>query len=260
MNQTLPLVLVTSLLAGGVGAVATTALRSDTAPQSPTVSTDGNGEVLSAIRDLQDDFDAMDQRLAMVESQNELAPISGSSMRSSVDAPAISKDDLQEAVAGFLKSEAKGASPITAQLVEAVIEEREQREDLEREERRQTDREKRLEDKLGKMQSELSLDQNQMASLRTLYQDHTAKSTEMWTSMRDGTSEMTREEGMAAWRVLNEERKSTIEGLMTPSQFETYNENGYDDRGGFGRRGGNAGGARNAGGRNNGGGGRRGGV
>lgn len=255
MSNTLPIAAIVGLVAGGVGAVATTALRSPT-PPDVTSQAENDTAILASLNDIGARLTAMDERIEMLETESELAPIAGGAVpiRSAAAAPQYSEEDLKEIVSSVLKDE-RNAIPITDELVNAAIERRDERRREEREERQAAEAEKRLEDKLGKMQSELGLDMNQVASLRTVYQEQDVKRREMWSAMRDGDLAMNREEMRDSRRTMREGLTESIQGVLTAGQFQLYEENGYDDFGG--RWGGRGGGGRGGGGQ--GGGGRRGG-
>ena len=249
MSNTLPIAAIVGLVAGGAGAVATTSLRA-TPVQDISTQADDNNAILASLEDIGARLNELGDRIELLESESELAPIAGGSpaMRSAAGAPQFSEDDLKEIVASVVKEESNALS-FTDEIVNAAIERRNEKQRQEREERRTAEAEKRLEDKLGKMQSELGLDVNQVASLRTIYQEQDAKRTELWSNMRNGEMNMGREEIMALRNTMREELTQSVQGVMTAGQFQLYEENGYENTGGRWGGGGRGRGGQGGGGR-----------
>lgn len=257
MSNPLPLVLLASLVAGGAGAAATTILTSkpDASAQTTGVTADSS-ELLAKLDSMESNYNDLLDRISTLEDDAQLAPI-GAPERISATA---SEAEIEEVVREVLAGPAAASALTTPELdrrLEAVIEMREERRSQERKAERAAAAEKRMEDRLAKLQSDLGLDQNQVNGMRTIYQDQEIARGEL----RDKVQEMrdngtgSREEMRDMFRGLTDTTNEAIQGVLTPSQYETYQESNNNDRGG--RGGNNGGGGR--GGNNGGGGGGRGG-
>lgn len=247
MSNPLPLVLIASLVAGGVGAAATTILTAKpTTAAAADVGTDSS-EVLAKLDTMQESYNDLIDRIGVLEDNAEMAPISSPARVSAVASEAVTEEVVRDILASMDESEAVLAStPKLERAVEAVIEMRDERRKLERDQERAAATEKRMEDRLAKLQTELGLDQNQVNSMRTIYQDQETRRGELRTemmAMRDaGTG--SREDMRDMWKGLTEQTNVAIQGALTPSQYETYQESYANDRGGRGGGGGNDGGGR----------------
>lgn len=259
MTNPLPIVLVSSLLAGGVGAVAGSTILSP-APTAAETNTAVGADLSSELKDLQAQNRELSNRLKTLEDRESLAPLA-SPGRVAADGANL---NLEEAVRGVLE-EMNGdgtglvaATPSMQAAVESVLEMREQRERQERDQRRAEAEEKRIEDRLAKMQTELGLDQNQTNSMRGIFQDQDLKQNELRDQMRAGRENGTMDfaDMRTMWGDLRAETNTAIEGVLTPVQYEQYQESFANDRGGRGGNDGGGGGGR--GGNDGGGGGRRG--
>ena len=251
MSQTLPIVIVSSLLAGGAGAVLATILQ-PADPVTTEATDDGaNEEILARLTALQQTADANAKRIEDLEAAPALAPVSGA--RS--DAAGLTESEVRALISEVATAEVGEPSSMAAATVERVLEQREERERLEREQRRAADREKRVEDRLAKMQQELGLDLGQMNQMRTLYLERDAKRDEMRQTMRQGFQDgtMNRESMGEMWKTMQTEHETAVQGILTAGQYEQYQESGYDDpwggRGGRGGRGADTGGGNGRGGR-----------
>ncbi len=258
MSNPLPLVLLASLVAGGAGAAATTILNSK--PETSTVQAglnQGNAEILAKLDSMEQSYHSVLDRLEDLEAGAQLVPVGSPTERISAVAPEV---ELKEAVLSVLSDmedpTVAAATPQLERAVEAVIEMRDERRKLEREQKRAAEEEKRLEDRLAKMQTELGLDQNQVSSMRKIYQDQDAKRDELRTemmAMRESGGG-SREEMRAMWGDLRDATNQEIQGVLSPTQYESYTESYGNDRGrGRGNTdnngGGGRGGNRNGGGR-----------
>ncbi|MFT5732723.1 MAG: putative RNase H-like nuclease (RuvC/YqgF family) [Planctomycetota bacterium] len=238
MSNPLPLVLIASLVAGGAGAAATTMLSSKPAATSTTSGiTQDNTDILAKLDSMEQSYYSMADRLEALERNSELVPVGNGAERISAVAPEIVLEDaVRNVLASMDDSETVAATPKLEQAVAAVIEMREERSKLERDQKRAEAEEKRLEDRLAKLQTDLGLDQNQLNSMRTIYQDQDQQRTEFRDKMRDGSGG-SREEIRTLWTDMRDSANTAIEGVLTPSQYETYQESNQNDRG-FGRGGG----------------------
>jgi len=251
MSQTLPIVIVSSLLAGGAGAVLATTLQ-PADPVTTEATDDGaNEEILARLTALQQTADANAKRIEDLEAAPALAPVGGA--RS--DAAGLTESEVRALISEVAAAEVGEPSNMAAATVERVLEQREERERLEREQRRAADREKRVEDRLAKMQQELGLDLGQMNQMRTLYLERDAKRDEMRQTMRQGFQDRTmdRESMGEMWRTMQTEHETAVQGILTAGQYEQYQESGYDNpwggRGGRGADTGGGGGTNGRGGR-----------
>ncbi|QDV07757.1 hypothetical protein Poly30_32890 [Planctomycetes bacterium Poly30] len=254
MSNPLPLVLIASLVAGGVGAAATTLLVTPPAQESAASGVlRDNSEVLAKLDNMEQSYNTLLDRIESLEANSEMVPVGKPAERISAVAPeTVLEDAVRNVLADMDDGAAIAATPKLEQAVEAVIEMREERRRLEREQERAVAEEKRLEDRLAKLQSELGLDQGQVNSMRTIYQEQDQKRTELrdkMMEMRDGGG--SREDVRALWVDLRDSTTNQIKGVLTPSQYETYEASDSNDQGwgrGGGGRGGNTGGGNNPGG------------
>ena len=97
-----------------------------------------------------------------------------------------------------------------------------------------------MEDRLAKLQTDLGLDQTQVDSMRGIFQNQTVKVDEMRQSMREA-----RDSGLdmgsmrEMWTGLRDDTNTAVQGILSPSQYEQYEEsNSNRGWGGRGRGGG----------------------
>ena len=244
MSNPLPLVLIASLVAGGAGAAATTMLSAKPAAASTTGITQDNSDILAKLDSMEQSYYSMADRLEALERNSELVPVGNGSERVSAVAPEIVLEDaVRNVLASMDDTEAIAATPKLEKAVEAVIEMREERRSLERDQKRAEAEEKRLEDRLAKLQTDLGLDQNQLNSMRSIYQDQD----EQRAGLRDKMTELrdaggSRDDVRALWTDLRDSTNTAIQGVLSPTQYETYQESNQNDGGGRGGRGNNGGG------------------
>lgn len=252
MSTSLPITLIASLLAGGAGAVAAVTLTSTNSDPVEAQSMDVESAVLDRLVAIEARMDANARAIDELASKPQLVPVAGSSRldMASAGATGLTKEEVMALIKETATEELSAPSSVAAATVEAVIEQREERERQERDVRRAEEREKRVEDRLAKMQSELGLDMNQMNGMREVYTTRDEKMNEMRASMRQGweTGGMDRTKMREMWTDLRTETDTAIQGVLTPTQFDQYKENGYDDFGGRGGRGGGGGGDAGGGG------------
>ena len=251
MSQTLPIVIVSSLLAGGAGAVLATTLQPVAPVTTETTVAGAEDEILARLTALQQTADANARRIEDLEAAPALAPVGGAR----TDAAGLTEDEVRALISEVSAAEVGEPGTMAAATVERVLEQREERERLERDQRRAAERERRVEDRLAKMQQELGLDLGQMNQMRALYLERDAKRDEMRQTIRQGFEDgtMNRESMGELWKTMQTEHETALQGILTPGQFEQYQESGYDDpwggRGGRGGRGGDNGGGNGRGGR-----------
>jgi chromosome segregation ATPase len=261
MSNPLPLVIIASLIAGGAGAAATTILTSKPAPASTQAVTSDSSEILAKLDSMQQSYDELAGRIGSLEDNAELAPISSPGRVSAAASEAFTEEDVREILKEMDSASVAAVTPNFQRAVESAIEMRDERRKAERDLERAEATEKRMEDRLAKLQTELGLDQNQVNSMRSIYQEQEIKRGELRTEMmamrESGTG--SREDMRDMWRGLTETTNESIQGVLDANQWETYQESNNNDRGGFGRGGGGGGGGNDGGGRGGGGGGGRGG-
>ncbi len=246
MSNPLPLVILASLVAGGAGAAATTILTSkpNTAnAESEAVQSD-SAEVLAKLDSMQQSYDELLGRIDALEDNAEMVPISTPARVSAVATEALTEEDVREILKEMDSASVAAVTPNFQRAVESAIEMRDERRRAEREVERAEAAEKRMEDRLAKLQTELGLDQNQVNSMRTVYQDQEIKRDELRTEMREMRENGTgsREDMRDMWRGLTDSTNESIQGILTPSQYETYKESDSANDRGFGRGGGGGGG------------------
>ncbi|MEM6674947.1 MAG: hypothetical protein AAF726_19010 [Planctomycetota bacterium] len=242
MTQPLPILLAASLITGGAAGVGATMLLTPPGGTRPADTVVGapSDDVLAAIEELRAENRELRQRVEEIEIDTQLAPVlSSGGGRSAVN---VSESDLKDAIRDTLASMGSAESgfaptPEMQSVVENVIEMREERERLEREQRRADAETERLENRLADLQTELGLDQGQVASMRSILQDERVRQTEMRDKMREardaGTMNMTEMRDM--WIEMRDTTNAAVEGVLSPSQYEKYEESQESRR--WGRRG-----------------------
>ena len=261
MADTLPIAIVAGLLAGGAGSAATSALLSKPAVEpAQTADAESLAELKAANERLTKRITAQEERIAFLEATPELDPIEPSATGHRVAADRadlsayITREELRDELAKRATEKLAVVNPATRQAVATVVDELEEERRTEREQRRNEEREKRREDRLAQMQSDLGLDNTQLERMRTTLAEGEERMRSFWTD--PDTRSMGREAAREEFRLIREDMSTSVQDILTPAQYETYQEKGYDSRGGFG--GGRGGGGNDRGG--NGGRGRRGGF
>jgi hypothetical protein len=277
MSMQLPLTIGLALLAGGVGAVVTSAVTgpsSSSAPRSLS-ALDPAGDVALQLRELAASNAQVLERLGRLEERAALTVAAPGRTPAQAEHSAA---DLEAAVAAALaKMGSKDGAPAVVtpdfrKQVETVLALKAEEERLEREQERAQRESQMLEDRLARLQTDLGLDQRQVDGMRKAFQDADARREEMRNSMRDardgGAPDF--ETMRTQWQALATAQDTQIQSILTPSQFEQYKASNPDPRmggrggmfgggpGGAGQGGNNANGG-NANGGNAGGGRRRGG-
>ncbi len=243
MSNSTPLILLGSVLAGGVSAIGATVLLAPAPGPEAAQAASSGPEILAAIDDLGASISNLSQRVEELESTESLAPIAGTGRV----AASLDRSEIENVVNDILGSiegaPASIASPTLESAVANVIEMREERENQERQQRRADAETKRMEDRLAKLQTDLGLDQTQVDSMRGVLQNQTAKVDEMRQTMREA-----RDSGLdmgsmrEMWTGLRDETNTAVQGILSPSQYEQYEESNSSR--GWGGRGGDTGGGR----------------
>ncbi|MEM1449871.1 MAG: hypothetical protein AAF957_01590 [Planctomycetota bacterium] len=265
MSNPIPLVIAASLGAGAAGAVATTIL---VAPPQPAETADttarADSELLAAIDGLRAENRALVERIDALELSSELAPVAVGGRTAATTERSDIEDVVKEVLGSLDGTGTAAPTPAMQTAIESVLDMREERERLERDQKRAEAQERRMEDRLAKLQTELGLDQNQVNSMRTIFQDEDIRRDELRTKMREARDSGNMDFGdvRQMWTDSRDATNQSIQGVLTPSQYEQYQETQQNDR--WGRRGGGDagrdGGGNNGGGGGGGGRGRRGGF
>ncbi|MEL6712309.1 MAG: hypothetical protein AAFP86_00965 [Planctomycetota bacterium] len=243
MADTLPIAIVAGLLAGGAGSAATSALLSKPAVE-PAQAADAESlaELQAANERLMKRITAQEERIAFLEETPDLDPIEPVATGSRVAADRsdlsayITREELKDELAKLATEKLAVVNPATRQAVASVVDELEEERRTEREQRRNEEREKRREDRLAQMQSDLGLDNTQLERMRTTMAEGEERMRAFWTD--PDTRSMGREAAREEFRLIREDMNTSVQDILTPAQYETYQEKGYDSRGGFGRGGG----------------------
>jgi chromosome segregation ATPase len=251
MSNTLPIVIAASVFAGGAGAIATTVLTAPSKPAANDASVQTpNDEVLAAIDALREDTRALVDRVEALEIGAELAPVGGGPTRV---ASSITMSDVEELLDARLGGDGEdvelaAVTPEVLKTVEAAIELREERQRQEREQRRIEQEQQRMEDRLADLQTKLGLDQNQVNQMRTIFQDEAQRRDEMRDTMRElrDSGTMDRDQVRQLWTDARDATNQAIQGVLSPAQYEQYQEENSNNRwgGGMGRDRGAQGGGR----------------
>jgi len=251
-DTSLPIVIVAGLLAGGAGAAATAAFMTPGGGEGGGSA--AQVEELAQLREsnarLAKTLSEYEDRLEMVESLGQMVPPSaaggGSERVAAYDLEMdrfVTREELGDLLKELAKEDLAVVTPAARDTVEAVLEQREEERRQEREQERAERMEEFRENRLAEMQQKLGLDNNQLAQMR----DHMAEGEQ---AMRDlwGNEDiraMDREARRDLFTQMREDADQRVRGILTPAQYEIYQEEGYDNP--FGRRGG--GGQRGGGGR-----------
>lgn len=148
---------------------------------------------------------------------------------------------LQQQVTDLAAALKNPQSPEAASLrssVRVAMEQIREEESVERDREREDRNLARIDERLNELQTELGLDSVQMKSMREVMLVQSQKRSELFESMREGS--MDRSEIRSQMGALRDETNTSLQGILTPMQFEDY-EALEGDRG-FGGRGGGRGG------------------
>jgi len=242
MQVQLPLAILVGVVAGGAGAFGAM-LFQDPAPAAtvtPSGALDPSADLGGQVRALADSNSKLLERLERLETRG------GMVAPNQVRVPAVVGNeslDFEAAVAAAiakLNTAPSGAivTPDFRKQVETVIELRDEESRLVREQERAQRESQVLEDRLARLQSDLSLDSKQVDAMRKVFLDMDTKREEMRTSMREAGGndfQNVREQ----WQALAEGMDTQLRGLLNPVQFDLYKEQNPDPRFGGGGRGGN---------------------
>jgi hypothetical protein len=237
MSMQIPITVAVGLVAGGIGAVAATALRPDAAEPTRIAT------ALDPSSDLDAQLDTLgkrlDERLTKLEAAVAMTVSAPVRIPVSVGNEPVDLEALVAEAVAKLNTAPTGTAvtPDFRKQVEAVIELGKEEERARREQERIAREAQVLEDRLAKLQSDLALDTRQVDGMRQLFLDTDAKRDEMRTAMRDG-----RDGGGAAFEDMRTQWQSLATGMdtrlptiLTPSQYDTYKASNPDR--GFGGRG-----------------------
>ena len=212
-------------------------------PTDSTIAA-ADAELLAAIESLRGETRGLIDRVESLEMNADLAPVGMASAPRSV--AGASRSDIESIVKDVLGSidTADGttvaATPAMQAAVESVLDMREERERLEREQKRAEAQVQRMEDRLAKLQTDLGLDQNQVNSMRTILQDEEVRRDDMRTKMREARDGGNMDMGdvRQMWTDMRTETNTAVQGVLSPSQYEQYQESQQNDRWGGRQRGG----------------------
>lgn len=246
MSNSLPLMLLGSLLAGGVGAAGVTVLLTPPPESAPNAATGDHLAYVEPLAQLSEQVAALTERLDGMDRTDGLAPVAAPGrVAATLDRSEI--EGVVREVLGTLEGASPAATPALETAVANVIEMREEQERQERDQRRAEAETKRMEDRLAKLQTDLGLDQTQVDSMRGIFQEQSEKMDEMRQTMREA-----RDSGIdmgsmrEMWTDLRDSTNESIKGVLSPTQYEQYEESGASRWGG---RGGNDAGRGGRGGR-----------
>jgi chaperonin cofactor prefoldin len=241
MSMQIPLTLAVGLAAGGIGAVAATALRPEPATQSPsTAALDPASDLDAQLRTFNAANARIEERLMKLEAAVAMAVPTQVRMPAAVGNEPIDLEALVAEAVAKLNTAPTGAvvAPEFRKQVEAVIELGREEERLKREQERIAREAQMLEDRLAKLQTDLGLDGRQVEGMRQLFLDTDAKREEMRTAMRDARDGggANFEDMRSQWQTLATGMDTRMQTILTPSQYDAYKATNPDR--GFGGRGG----------------------
>ena len=235
MNKTLSTVLI--LITGFIGGLLGPILLGDTGPQYD-MSIDA-----AAASDTQ-------------ELRNEIAGLTSAndSLRSSFDLQATRLGQLEDKINSLPLPPAGGPEGLafadmpTGQAFEgqinAVIEQRENRQSMERDQARAERRAEANARRVERMAEELGLSPQQTDQFATIVDDAATERSEYFSEIREnGWENIDRDEMRSTMETMREDEYSALEGVLTPEQLTQYQESNSNSGWGGGR-GGSTGGGR----------------
>lgn len=255
MTSNLPIVALVGLVAGVGGAGLTSTLLAP-APEAPAPALTANAPAVD-LSGVEERLDRFASRLDELEMQVAAAP-----MRRDAAAPAAQEVDLSELRAELesylttLRNPQIAMPPHFEDWVATAQESIREREREEREAERAERMDQMLEDRLSEMSTKLGLDQSQLGQMRDVMTSTREASTKLMEDMRTaGWGPDSRDLMRAGMEEIRTNASNTLQGFLSPTQYESYqSEYGNDfgmGRGGFGNFGGNTGGRGGRGGRGN---------
>lgn len=228
MKHSILAVVLTGAVAGGATAVFTSSLLD-------TQSYAGPEEL-----ELFDPAGEMSQKLATLERQNgellerlndlEQRQLMSEANRQPVVAPSSAdSEELATLKAEYGKllaamNDPQGVLPETLREgVSQALEDIRAQEEQERQEQRDAAAAQRLEDRIGKLASELGLDNTQVGAMRDILVKENDTRTEMFNKVRDGGDFGNMRDEM---RKLRDDTNDALSRVLTPIQMEQYKESG----------------------------------
>ena len=165
-------------------------------------------------------------------------------------APAEDLAELRE-LAAALQSPNVPPPPQLQMAVERAIEVREAEEEAERDARRAQEREERVDRRVADLTETLDLDLNQSRAMRDVMFEFDTRREETFRTMREEGGGFDREAMRTAFTTLRTDYNNSVQAVLTPQQWETYQtevDTGWRGAGfgggGFGGRGRDGGGPR----------------
>jgi hypothetical protein len=232
-----------ALLAGAIAGAAASGvtalvLSSGPGPNQPRAAGPDDGADLAAeVADLRAQNAELTRRLEGLEAQAAMAtPVT----RQPVAADeAIDVDELRDLLASFQTPDV-APPPRFQSLVDQAIEAREERERAEREEQRRLEREQRMDEQVARIAERLGLDPNQQAGMREILVERDQMREDMFTALRNnGGPPGDRGAMREVFQEMTQKTNAKLQALLTPQQYEQYQDQFADrgGRGGFGGRG-----------------------
>jgi hypothetical protein len=255
MSMQIPLILAVGFAAGGIGAVAATALRPEPAQTAGASALDPTSDIDAQLRTFSEVSARIEARLTKLEAAVAMAVPTQVRMPATVNNEPVDLEAMIADAVAKLNTAPTGAvvAPEFRKQVEAVIELGREEERQKREQERLAREAQMLEDRLAKLQTDLGLDGRQVEGMRQLFLDTDAKREEMRSSMRDARDGggANFEDMRTQWQTLATGMDTRMQTILTPSQYDTYKstnpDRGFGGRGGLemggGPGGGNTGGA-----------------
>jgi hypothetical protein len=240
MSMQIPLILAVGFAAGGIGAVAATALRPESAPTTGASALDPTSDIDAQLRAFGEVSARIEERLTKLEAAVAMSVPTHVRMPAAVDNEPVDLEALVADAVAKLNTAPTGAvvAPEFRKQVEAVIQLGREEERQKREQERLAREAQLLEDRLAKLQTDLGLDGRQVEGMRQLFLDTDAKREEMRNSMRDARDGggANFEDMRSQWQTLATGMDTRMQTILTPSQYDAYKASNPDR--GFGGRGG----------------------
>jgi len=245
MRTTVLSALVVIAASAGVAALTTSLIVDNRAPaasapastaSTPARSAEESAALAEELRGLREENVALHQRLddleALIAQEMSRVPIEA------VDATRKDGATPKEAsqVAAILGDGGSGELPpaFVASVGQALKEIRDE-EDRQREIKRAEERQARVEERVGELQEELGLSSYQTGELRVALTGLEEKREALRQQIDDGGGD--RREMFEGFRTLYEETNAQLQTILSPEQFDQYQQSDRNRFGGFGRRG-----------------------
>ncbi len=194
----------------------------------PADGTEVGDRTSRALDELRLENSALRERLAALEVRLGEFASTRTALAAEGQASASSRYDAEESASAALQSIAVDDDFVAS--VGRALGEIERKEEAERAQRRKELQAARIEERVTKLQTELGLNNRQTSDLRTALIGADDKREVLFSSLREGEGDP--RDVRDSFRDLRDQTYTTLQGILTPEQFETFKKSDED----FGRR------------------------